>query len=388
MAALSFYLASTYYRMSTPPNNRYGQYNFAKFVNSSGQTVNLTGLVLYLGSGKGSFHAPESVSGAGGSFTLRVFANSVSSGIYDDVTITNTINATSEGYPPRAQMIKYTVTFNKPVSVSNGGTVQLWWQTQDSSDTKVLCIDPNKCTATTAAANFTVTFDLAGGTRTGGGALVQSIPPGGNATPPTCTRTGYTFAGWDGSYTNITSNRTITAKWTINTYNITFQGNGGRIYVPGVGSVTSRTEKKTYNQAYTIPNWTCTHDSASGEDGNSRPFTGWNTNSSGTGTSYKAGQQYTSNAALTLYAMYGTTTYTVKFVDGYSGKVLKQQNNVPYGGSVTPPPNPTRPGYTFSGWLGNYSYIIADTTIVAMWGIAPVWIMTSSGWVKYTPKED
>lgn len=62
---------------------------------------------------------------------------------------------------------------------------------------------------------YTVTFDLAGGTRTGGGALSQTISHGGDATPPTCTRTGYEFTGWSGSYTNVTSGRTITAKWTI-----------------------------------------------------------------------------------------------------------------------------------------------------------------------------
>ena len=61
---------------------------------------------------------------------------------------------------------------------------------------------------------YTVTFDLSGGSRTGGGQLIQTISLGGNAIPPTVVRSGFSFDGWSGDYTNITSNRTITATWT------------------------------------------------------------------------------------------------------------------------------------------------------------------------------
>jgi len=62
----------------------------------------------------------------------------------------------------------------------------------------------------------TVTFDLAGGTRTGGGELVQSVPDGGAATAPTASRSGYTFGGWDKSFSNVTTDMTVTAQWTQN----------------------------------------------------------------------------------------------------------------------------------------------------------------------------
>ena len=64
--------------------------------------------------------------------------------------------------------------------------------------------------------NHTVTFDLAGGTHTGGGALSQTVADGGAATAPTTTRSGYTFNGWDKSFSNVTADMTVTAQWTYN----------------------------------------------------------------------------------------------------------------------------------------------------------------------------
>lgn len=57
-------------------------------------------------------------------------------------------------------------------------------------------------------------------------------------------------------------------------------------------------------------------------------FSGWNTNSGGTGTNYNAGATYSANAAVTLYAKFtsSSTTSSVTF------------------------PSPTRSGYTFGGW--------------------------------------
>ena len=58
-----------------------------------------------------------------------------------------------------------------------------------------------------------------------------------------------------------------------------------------------------------------------------------------------------------------STTYTVRFLD-WDNSVISTQT-VTRGGSATAPPNPTRDGYTFTGWLGDYTNITADTDIVA-----------------------
>ncbi len=57
--------------------------------------------------------------------------------------------------------------------------------------------------------------------------------------------------------------------------------------------------------------------------------------------------------------------YTVTFKD-WDGSVLKTQT-VASGGSATPPPNPTRDGYTFSGWSENYTNVTADVDIIAQY---------------------
>lgn len=61
----------------------------------------------------------------------------------------------------------------------------------------------------------TVTFDLAGGTRTGGGELTQTFTePPYTATAPTLTPpSGKTHTGWDKALTGITASTTITATY-------------------------------------------------------------------------------------------------------------------------------------------------------------------------------
>ncbi|MCL1809861.1 MAG: InlB B-repeat-containing protein, partial [Clostridiales bacterium] len=62
---------------------------------------------------------------------------------------------------------------------------------------------------------YTVEFDLAGGTRTGGGQTEQIVMAGGSATAPTlAARTGYKFDGWDKVFTNVNDDLLVKAIWT------------------------------------------------------------------------------------------------------------------------------------------------------------------------------
>ena len=58
-------------------------------------------------------------------------------------------------------------------------------------------------------------------------------------------------------------------------------------------------------------------------------------------------------------------TYTVTFKD-WDGTVLKTQT-IEEGSSATPPSNPTRDGYVFTGWDKSYSNITANTVVIDLY---------------------
>jgi uncharacterized repeat protein (TIGR02543 family) len=113
------------------------------------------------------------------------------------------------------------------------------------------------------------------------------------------------------SYTP-TASIQLYAKWTVNTWTVAYNANGG------TGAPASQT--KTYNQTLTL--------SSSRPARSGYTFLGWATKSDGTGTAYSPGGSYTDNAAATLYAQWNSSTSTA---------------------AVTLP-TPTKTGYSFQGW--------------------------------------
>ena len=111
-------------------------------------------------------------------------------------------------------------------------------------------------------------------------------------------------------------------------------------------------------------------------------FQGWATSATGS-SSYQPGASYTSNSALTLYAVWKANTWTVKFdANGGSGAPANQTKT--YGVDLTlSTTKPTRSLYNFLGWGtsssssaiyqpgGKYT-ANADATLYAVWELA--WI--------------
>ena len=82
-------------------------------------------------------------------------------------------------------------------------------------------------------------------------------------------------------------------------------------------------------------------------------FTGWD----------KAFNNVTADLVVT--AQYSANTYTVTFKD-WNGTVLKTQQ-VQYGGAATAPANPTRTGYTFTGWDKAFTNVTANLVVTAQY---------------------
>ena len=82
-------------------------------------------------------------------------------------------------------------------------------------------------------------------------------------------------------------------------------------------------------------------------------FTGWD----------KAFTNVTADLVVT--AQYSANTYTVTFKD-WNGTVLKTQQ-VQYGGAATAPVNPTRTGYTFTGWDKAFNNVTANLVVTAQY---------------------
>lgn len=86
-----------------------------------------------------------------------------------------------------------------------------------------------------------------------------------------------------------------------------------------------------------------------------------------------------SNLIVTAVYEIITVRYTVTFLD-WDDTVLKTES-VPAGGNATAPPNPTRDGYTFSGWNKSFQNIQSDITVKALYkAVAGYFTVTFLDW--------
>jgi uncharacterized repeat protein (TIGR02543 family) len=203
---------------------------------------------------------------------------------------------------------------------------------------------------TVAMTTFTVTFESNGGSSV----QRQTVNSGATATRPiNPTRSGYTFDNWYSNSglttvysfsTPVTANITLYAKWNATAatkYTVTYNANGGSGTVPAAQTVNA-------GSAITLAG-------GSSLTRTGYTFGGWNTNASGTGTTYGASTSYTPSSSITLYAKWNAaaaTTYTVTYnANGGDGTVPATQT-VNAGSAVTLADGSelTKSGYTFSGW--------------------------------------
>ena len=248
--------------------------------------------------------------------------------------------------------------FQKFIYSTDGGTtwrdVPSNWTINETTNTtfRVKAVDNvgNRSTNTVTFTirinkNFTVSYNANGGTVSPTSkTVVYGSTYGALATP---TRTGYAFAGWYTSATGgtqVTSttkvsqhqNHTIYARWDTNDYTVTFNGNSG------TPSYTSKTV--TFDSMYgSLPTASRV----------GYTFLGWYTAQTG-GTLVTSSTKVAIAGNHTLYARWRANTLTV-YYDANGGTVSPTSKNVTYNSTYGTLPNPTRTGYTFTGWYTSAS---------------------------------
>ena len=188
---------------------------------------------------------------------------------------------------------------------------------------------------------YTVAF-LSDGENTAPPQIRANAPAARPADP---TKEGHTFIGWYNGEsewnfeTPVTEKLTLTAKWQINRYTITFDTAGGSEVAP----IT-----QDYGTTITAP----ANPAKTGYT-----FAGWDKTIP---TTMPAGD-------MTITAQWQVNQYTITLKPENGGQdiVIKQD----YGTAITAPANPTKTGYTFAGWDKTIPSTMpaGDMTITARW---------------------
>ena len=120
-----------------------------------------------------------------------------------------------------------------------------WFASSDFSGDRVYDIAPDATGDKTFYAKWTNEFTVTFADHDGTVLKTETVLSGGDATPPDDpVREGYDFDGWDGDYTNVTSDRTITATYTVKQLTVTFKDFDG---------TTLKTETVNWGSAATAP---------------------------------------------------------------------------------------------------------------------------------------
>ena len=223
-------------------------------------------------------------------YTVDIDGVRVDSGNYEidkktgTYTIVSGIKALNKGTSSRTVTFSCSMNFSVTWSGTYGGTMS-------KSGSFIL---PAKTIPT-----YTISYNANGGS---GAPSSQTKKYGEtlklSSTKPT--RTGYSFLGWStsssatsASYSaggNFTSNAntTLYAVWSINTYTISYNANGGS------GAPSSQTKK--YNVTLTLSSTKPTRTNYN--------FLGWSTSSSATSATYSPGGSFALNSNTTLYAVW------------------------------------------------------------------------------------
>ena len=267
------------------------------------------------------------------------FMQSPGAQITGEVIGAYTVTFLSDGESIAPSQIRANAPAARPADpTKEGHTFTGWYKGEEKWNFADAVTESLTLTAKWTANRYTITFDTAGGSEIA--PITQDYGTAVTA-PANPTKTGYTFAGWDREIPTAmpAGDMTITARWTVNQYTITFKPeNGGEDII-----IT-----QDYGTAITAPaNPTKT----------GYTFAGWDREIPAT---MPAGD-------MTITARWTVNQYTITFKPENGGEdIIITQD---YGTAITAPANPTRTGYTFAGWDREIPTTMpaGDMTITALW---------------------
>ena len=241
-------------------------------------------------------------------------------------TYTVTLNA-GDGTINSGNVTSYTygVGATLPTDVTRTGyTFKGWYDNENLTGSPVTAISNTETGnkeywAKWEINQYTITFDTVGGSTVASITQDYGTPITAPADP---TREGYTFIGWDKEIpsTMPAENVTVTAKWVVNQYTITFDTAGGS----AVASIT-----QDYGTAIAAP---------ADPTREGYTFIGWD----------KAIPATMPAENMIITANWKVNQYTITFDSNGGSEIAPITQD--YGTAITAPANPTREGYTFIGW--------------------------------------
>ncbi len=262
---------------------------------------------------------------------------------------TVTYNANGGTVNKTSQTVYYMTAYGTLPTPTRSGYTFVGWFTDPSGGTRITADSIVTTTvnqtlyAQWATQGYTVTLNANGGSVQTGSIIVSEN--GTYGTLPTPTRSGYTFEGWytassggrrvtSSTKVVLSENHTLYAHWSVKTYTITLNANGG--------SVAPARIELQYGDAFgSLPM----------AARNGYTFLGWFTAKTG-GRQVTEDMTFTQTSDQTLYARWQeitVTTYTVTFAPE-GGTVSPTSAQVAYGEAYGYLPTPLRAGYTFLGW--------------------------------------
>lgn len=231
-------------------------------------------------------------------------------GVALDITATG-------GTVTRISATQFTVKINASWETYYSGAQTKYGMVASSGGSSVTLKTFSNTAADNGSGSFTGTYSISGN-----GSATKTI---------TVTFRNFNDDNGDSATKSVSFNVTVPA-WT--SYKVTYNANGGS------GAPGSQTKWKDQTLALSTVKPTKTGHS----------FLGWSTSSTATSATYAAGANYTSNTAVTLYAVWKANTYVVKYnANGGTGAPGNQTKT--YGKSLTlSTVKPTRTNYIFKGW--------------------------------------